>query len=376
MTQKLDSFVSSKFKFWSFISMVLLVFLHGYNLQQRYLQPWTTVDESLTFNTFIQYFLCNAIFRFRIPMLFIISGYLYAWHDYKTYKERTLKRLRTLLVPYLLWSAIALTFTYFLENFEFTRELIISSGLMQIDENRFLLHDYKWFEWLGRWIVVPVPYQLWFIRVLIVYSVSYPVIKWLVLHKYAKRIFFSIAVFLWLTTAGFYFIEGEGLLFFSLGVWLQKTNYNISIAKKWMNTKVWLIIFLITSIVKTWLAFNGYAIMKDGLYPLLAILHKLIIFSGLIVAWYGFDFIVRFCMSQKWFVAISSFSFMIYALHVPFITYAINGMFSLLHYCNNYRVITFILLPLIIIAFSILLGFLLRKYLPRLYSLLTGGRGF
>ena len=44
----LSTFTSQKFRFWSFISMVLLVFVHGYNLEIRYLQPWTSPNEAMT----------------------------------------------------------------------------------------------------------------------------------------------------------------------------------------------------------------------------------------------------------------------------------------------------------------------------------------
>ena len=52
--------------------MLLLVFVHGYNLQQRYLQPFTIVEEPLTVNTYLQYFLANGILRFRIPQIPLI----------------------------------------------------------------------------------------------------------------------------------------------------------------------------------------------------------------------------------------------------------------------------------------------------------------
>jgi hypothetical protein len=87
----LSDFVSKKFRFWSFVSMVLLVFVHGYNLDIRYMQPWTIPGEPLNITSFTEYFLANGIFRFRIPMLFIISGYLYALHDQKPYKQWTTK---------------------------------------------------------------------------------------------------------------------------------------------------------------------------------------------------------------------------------------------------------------------------------------------
>ncbi len=376
MQSTISPFISQKFKFWSFVSMILLVFVHGYNLQQRYLQPFTIVEEPLTFNTYLQYFLANGILRFRIPMLFVISGFLYALHDTKPYGQRTIKRLRTLGLPYILWSAIALLFTYLLEMYQPTKALVESSHLMQIDEKRLFLHEYKWFEWLGRWFFNPVSYQLWFIRVLLIYNLAYPVIKWLVAHKVAKWIFFPVVFLLWLSSGGFFFIEGEGLLFFSLGVWMQQTNFNLEIPKKWMNPIFWFIVFLATTSVKTWLAFRGFALIKESVFPILLLLHKLVVFSGLIAAWFACDAFVKWCMQKQWFVWCTAFAFIIYALHVPLVTYAIDGIFNCLHSFHHYRLITFFLLPLLIIGFSICVGFVLRKYLPKTYAVLTGGRGF
>ena len=68
----LSHFNSQKFRFWSFVSMVLLVFVHGYNLKESYMQPWTMPGEPLSFTTFTEYWLANGLFSFRIPMLFII----------------------------------------------------------------------------------------------------------------------------------------------------------------------------------------------------------------------------------------------------------------------------------------------------------------
>ena len=142
----ISPFISNKFRFWSFISMVLLVFVHGYNLHIRYLQPWTIPNEPMTFTGFTEYLLSNGILRFRIPMLFIISGFLYAMHDQRSYKQRTGKRFRTLFLPYLIWSAIGILFTYLLESFPTGRELVQGSHIVQIDDTRQLLHDYKWYE--------------------------------------------------------------------------------------------------------------------------------------------------------------------------------------------------------------------------------------
>lgn len=373
---ELSTFNSQKFKFWSFISMVLLVFVHGYNLHIRYLQPWTLPGESLTITSFIEYFLANGIFRFRIPMLFIISGFLYALHDNLPNRPRIRKRLRTLLAPYLIWSAFGLILIFILEQFAYTRAIVAGTNLMQIDQTRFFLSDYKWYEVLVRWILAPVPYQLWFIRVLLIYNLAYPGIRWCVMHRIGRPIFFSIAFFMWLSTMGFGLLEGEGLLFFSLGVWIQKTNFNIDSQKGWLNPIWWGPIFVLFATTKTVLAFIGLPLLGNAVFPIITLMHKLVVISGLIACWYGLNTIVKWCMSQIWFVKLSAFSFIIYALHAPIVALAIDSALKFVNATHGNGLIVYIGLPIVIITFCIGVGWLLRSITPKFYGLLTGGRGF
>lgn len=368
----LSAFNSQKFRFWSFVSMFLLVFVHGYNLQISYLQPWTVPGEPMTATAFTEYWLANGIFRFRIPMLFIISGYLFALSDNKPYKERSAKRVKTLLYPYLIWSAAGLLLTFVLEFFPYSRSVVAGTHMMQIDESRILLHQYHWYEVLARWLFFPASYQLWFIRVLLIYNLAYPVLKWLVMHRTGRWIFFSVAMLLWLATAGFIIIEGEGLLFFSLGIWIQKTGFNIDTPNKWLKPGGWLIIFIVCSVAKTVLAFYPPFAPVE---PVLLILHKIVVLSGLICAWYGCDSVVKWCMSRQWFVWLSAFSFMIYVLHAPLVVYATYAVFGQISHWPGYRMITFIVLPLCLILMSVIFGAFLRRLLPKVYHFVTGGRG-
>ena len=230
--------------------MFLLVFVHGYNLELRYLEPFTVPNEPLTPTGFVEYFLANGIFRFRIPMLFAISGYLFALHDDQPQGQRVKKRLKTLLAPYLLWSAFGIGMTYGLELIPFTREMIADSHVVQIDNTRILIHDYYWYEILARWIVFPVSYQLWFIRVLLIYNLAYPLILRWVTGNRSQRIFFPIVFLLWLGSFGFIFMEGEGLLFFSLGVLLQKRNFSLDSPTEWLNPAIWGLVFVIAQLQK------------------------------------------------------------------------------------------------------------------------------
>ncbi len=375
MEQTLSEQNSAKIKFWSFVSMVLLVFVHGYDLNMRFLQPWTAPGEPLTVTTFTEYFLSNGLFRFRIPMLFIISGFLYAMHDSQPNGIRVKKRMRTLLLPYLLWSGIGLLTVAAMEMTESGQNIVSSTNLMRIDDKRFYLAEYQWYEMLGRWIFAPVPFQLWFIRVLFFYNLAYPLLRRWLSHPVKRKVLFTVAALMWLSTSGYYFFEGEGLLFFSLGIWIQKNRFDIDTPKKFLRPAIWGMIFVSVCAVKSVLAFKGAEMLGDTAFLLMTILHKIAVVSGLIAAWYGGNGLVKWCMKRRWFVSLSGFSFMIYAVHVPLVTFAIDPALQLTQHLPLHRLATFILLPSSIIAFAIVFGALLRKTLPRYYGLLTGGRG-
>lgn len=352
--------------------MVLLVFVHGYNLNIGYLQPWTLPGEPLTITAFTEYWLANGIFRFRIPMLFIISGYLYAIHDSRPYGQRTRKRIRTLLVPYFIWSAVGLLLTLSLELNHYTGELLASTGMMRIDESRYFFSQFHWYEMLVSWIVSPASYQLWFLRVLFFYNLMYPWIRWCVTHPVARWFFFSFTFLAWLTTSGWFIIEGEGLLFFSLGIWIQKTNFNIDTPVKWLHPRYWVLIFVVFSIVKTMLAFGQ---PFQGIELVLMIMHKIVVFSGLITAWYGCDRLVAFLMKRPWFTWLSAFSFMIYVMHAPAVVYASKAIFTYIPHYPGYQMVSYIILPVILISLAIITSLLIRRSFPGVYSILTGGRG-
>lgn len=366
----IQPFISQKFKFYSFVSMFLLVYVHGYNLNNSYLQPFSVVQEPLTITSFFEYFTANGLFRFRIPMLFAISGYLFSIGDEQPFWQRIKKRTKTLLLPYFIWSAIALLITFLWQQFPLTAKAVASSQLDQMGDNR-PYSEIGWKGMLERWTLVPIAFQLWFIRVLFVYNLLYPLLLKAVLK--IPKIWFPFAIFFWLSMMGLHFIEGEGLLFFSLGIWLAKRNKDLTVAPKWLNLKWIAPIFLLACFAKSILAFYVKFNLPGGI--LLLILHKTTIFTGFITVWFGCDGLVRWCMDRKWFVWISAFSFMIYAMHVPLINYTHQLILPFIKNIPLYRLLDYLFLPLLIIGFSILIGAIIRKLAPKLYGILTGGRG-
>ena len=156
-------FLSQKFKFFTFISIALLLFVHGYNLKVAYLAPYSLVDEKLTFTTFFEYFIANGILRFRIPMLFLISGYIFSIQDKRPYGQRMKKRFVTLMIPYLIWSALGLAMTYLWQQFDITAEAVQKASIDQLGDNR-PYEEIGWWGILKRWLFAPIAFPLWFIR--------------------------------------------------------------------------------------------------------------------------------------------------------------------------------------------------------------------
>jgi hypothetical protein len=372
----LPRFVSDKFRFWSFVSMACLVLVHAYDLDVRGLSPATLPNEPLTFTSFVEYFLANGVLRFRMPLLFAISGYLYAFNDRRPNGERVRQRFRTLIVPYLAWSGLCLIAFYAVETIPTVRQWIAASGVARIHGMHLLVHDYDWREVLIRWIVAPLPYQLWFIRELFFFDVAYPWLRRWLTSPPARRAFLAVAVPLWLGTVWLWVADGEGLLFFALGVWMQKSGFDIERPAGWARPGLWAPIFVGAALLKTWLAFDGVAWLGVATAPVIVALFKLTTVAGIIVVWFGGDGVVRWCMRRAWLAWLVPFSFFIYASHAPWVAIAVDPFAAWLGPVPGRRLLTFLLLPTVILTICVAGGAALRTLAPAAYGVLTGGRGF
>jgi surface polysaccharide O-acyltransferase-like enzyme len=70
MTKKLVN----KLKVVSFISIVLVIFIHSYNINYSEIQEESLI---LRFNFFTQFLISQGISRIAVPIFFAISGYLF-----------------------------------------------------------------------------------------------------------------------------------------------------------------------------------------------------------------------------------------------------------------------------------------------------------
>jgi hypothetical protein len=105
-------------------------------------------------------------------------------------------------------------------------------------------------------------------------------------------------------------------------------------------------------------------------------LHDISIASGILAIWFGADPVVKWFMNKKWFEWATSFSFIIFAFHVPLINYTTQLAFIYWHHLRHYRLLTYMVVPVAIFFFCLVSGALLKRAFPGVYRFATGGRGF
>jgi len=368
----IDSALSEKLRFWSLMAMVLLVYVHAFNLHPRYLQPTTTVGEQATWDNALQYFFANGLLRFRIPILFAISGYLFAWRDDggASHTARVLRRVRTLGVPYLAGSAIAIAITWGLEQWATTRTFVEAAGLSPYQPTASFVGQYSTSQLVDRWLFNPAAFQLWFLKSLIVLTLCYPLLRAAVTRW--PRTFFSVAFLLWLpdTGAGFQ----EGLLFYPLGLWLAAQRIDPMDKPTWMRVSVMLTIWIVSCGIRTWMAFALREQTTAETIGML-LLYRVGEISGLLAAWYGSDRIAHAAMSKPWFRWVSAFSFVIYALHVPAVNFATEAALHYGEHIAHIHLLTYAIVPPLVSATAVLIGAAMRTVARPVYGVLTGGRG-
>lgn len=357
----MNPYLSHKLRIISFLSVILVVFLHSYNVGTGFL-PGSPLSDS--YSVTIQNFFYQGLTRIAVPLLFAISGYLFFRNINATGNSFVLKfrkRLKTLLVPYLLWSGWGVVFYFLLQLIPQTRpffkqELVIQYSVLKLFHTLF---------------ISPVPYQLWFLRDLMLLVFLSPLLYFITrhLHFIPLLIFFII----WFTFPVFNYIifKPESLFFYSAGAYFATHRPEI-LLKVYSSVSTLLFPFLWVLI----LLFKMNPVFTLSPYiPISLYLHKAGILTGIVSVWILYDRTMLYKnephpLLQK----ISLFSFFIYAFHEPVLSIIKKSIFFLLGSTAQTAILNYFLAPFLTLLLAFLTAQLLRRYTKKFYDVITGGR--
>jgi len=109
MNSKNETLFWKKKEFISFISSILVLFIHSYFAQD-------SVNNSLisVVNQKFSFFFSRSITQFAVPMFFMLSGLsFFKEYNNKKYIKKIKSRIYTLIIPYLLWNTVWLLWELF-----------------------------------------------------------------------------------------------------------------------------------------------------------------------------------------------------------------------------------------------------------------------
>ena len=352
----MDNYTSQKIKITSLLLMIMVVFLHSYNLDR--LQGGQILYFEKDYNWFIQNFIANGLTRIAVPLFFLISGFLFISNSSFTlqdYKLKVSKRFKTLVIPYLFWALFGLLFYFVMQT------IPQSQGFF----TKKLIKDYNFIEWINAIFNEPIPYQLWFLRDLIVMVILSPAIVFCI--KKLKVFFLLVVFFFWFQNLDSIFLTSEALLFFSIGIYLKifKAEFIVFKPKKTLLLlSVWMLI----------LAIKTMATFEESWYWLNIVLLKVSILIGVVAFWWSYDYFQKQIVNNRIVLFTIEFSFFIYLTHEPFLTIIKKVLFAVVARTSETNLIVFFVAPVITIVLSIFVGSILKSKLKSIYYFSTGGR--
>lgn len=336
--------------------MIMVVFLHSYNLDLMQVNSLLLLEKD--YNWLIQNFISNGITRIAVPLFFLISGFLFvrgSTFTLEDYKVKIAKRSKTLVIPYLFWTLLGLLLYFIMQIIPqsqgfFTKKLIV---------------DYDFTEWLNAIFNEPIPYQLWFLKDLIVMVFLSPLIIFLV--KKLKMLYLGIIFIFWMLSQDTVFLTSEALLFFSIGIYgsvFQPKSIALRSKKVYLLLLVWVLILTLKTVLPL---FSDNNLLE-------CILLKASILIGIVAFWLFLDRFANRLATNKVFLFGMTFSFFIYLFHEPLLTIVKKALFKAVSFSSFTSLIIYLVAPLITILVCVFVGVIFKALAKSLYLFSTGGR--
>ena len=348
-----------------------LVFLHYMQYPNATISPFDGMDAShhaiATFiNSFVLFFFFSAV-----PLLSMISGWLFYPATHGTVESRTRhihriwRRAKSLYFPLVFWNAtfLIILYTIFLRNA--ADPLLVEIG--------FRFDQSGWADYINAVFGVtrrPIAFQFWFVRDLFVTALISPLL-WLSL-RHTPTLGFAILGLSWLVGHDLWiFFRPDVVFFFYLGAYLKLRNISLEIGRR--ASLVLFLSYLILVALRT--AAPALMTWEIGDRPeLLSGITRLMRLIGVMASW---ALVLQLC-STRIGILIGSYSglaFFIHSVHFPLIAEVKLLLWRLIPAPTDFWMVAHYLGSVgVTLILSISVGMILARHLPGLFGLMNGGR--
>lgn len=288
----------------------------------------------------LEQFFGKSLAAFCVPMFFLISGFLYFYRaDFtlSSYRKKTLSRVRTILIPYLIWNLLC----FF---------LFMAMGKASFADIGAALWSFR--------DGMPACFQMWFLRDLMVLVLIAPVVY--VVMRFGAWWAAGALGLLWLATGW-----GVGLCFFSFGACLSIHKTGVC---------DWLLAFCRV----LWLScpvLLGLDVFACWGWDGAEVVHRVfIVVSILAVAAFAVWAVQRGAGRRV--IGMQRYAFLLFAAHEPFSSLLRKAMVAVPAFAQNEAVFAlgYFLVPLVVIAVVVAAFRVADRLCPKWLSVLVGAR--
>ena len=319
----------------------------------------------------VSFIISEIISRTAIYLFFFISGFLFFYNigsrfTISKYKSKLLRRVYSLLIPYLFWNALVILLFYCVQT--------ITPGLTS--GNNMFVSDWSCKEWLSAFWAYdnghPINSPFWFIRDLMVVCLFSPVIYWLNRNNYG--FLFVVILFLmwsWGCYSGIPGLNTDAFFFFSLGAFYSTERKDIiNLCDRLLYLAITIALFSI--FIQLW-AFNRGNLNNDYLDVLVFFCQRLGFMALMVlVIFTAGKFLESGADVNK---LLNKSNFFIYAYHSVALGFLCRIRERLIQPSNDIEaLLIYFIQPTIIICLGVLIFMILNTYTPSFTKLITGSR--
>lgn len=342
---------SQKIKVISFACIILVLYIHsGFH-------DYPHEIAGMAFNHLLQDIISGQIGRCAVPMFYMISGFLFFQnvHTMGDIWKKMIKRVRTLLVPYVIAALFMPLFLVVLELFPFTSQF--RNNTESMDSFQQPVCDIVlslFYKVPGR--TSPWAFHLWFLRDLIIIVALSPV-----LQIARKRIGGGKTVLLLFAAT---YCDAACLPFGSM-FWFMAGDYMLSGLSRFKSF-LWVVLFVVVSALELLFHYEFWTYLRIP-----------IILTGIVSMWNLYDRLAGegFDLNRHWWLSLAcQFTFFVYLFHEPTLNIIRKLLLVPFGHTSFGFALDYLLSPWVFVVMFVALGYCMRKYLPTLYGICVGGR--
>ena len=326
--------------------IIMVLYVHSFN---------ENVIESVhPFIYYIEYLISNIISRCAVPGFFLISSILLYRKEFK-WLDNIKKKVKTILVPYLLLNAFWILFFLIVQNIPILKDYFTNSNNIISKWNFINYLD----AFLGFKNGLPILYPLWFMRDLFVLNVFALWIK-KIIDKFPKVVLI-ITCFLWIfvKSTNIFFVNVQAICFFIFGYYYVKNNIHFETTK---SKNVIIIPMYLLFIVLNMILNNSFLTLT---------IHRISMTLG-IAFWYCI--ISKRMFNNKRLLSLTKYTMAIYLFHEMLLTIVEKIAYKIMPSNSIIQFMEYVIAPLIVCVICVIFSIILKKIFPRLYNLITGNR--